>query len=107
MGDSTKIVLSKNDGGILIDDGDLRNYILWSLFVFFLMTATYYMWYTVFTKCYDLKRYHYSNTRDRYMYLQVWASNCHHILLVTFVIFKLFNPDCGPKSYPFQVFHDD
>jgi len=40
------------------------------------------------------------------MYLQKWASNSHHLVLVIWSIVSLAHPDCGPDSYPLQVFDD-
>ena len=58
-----------NNGSVLMEKGDLGRYFLWSALVFFLMTICYLFWWTLFTKCYQLKRYHYSSLRERYMYL--------------------------------------
>ena len=90
-----------------MDDGDLIRYILFGCLVFVLMAMAYTFWWAIFTKCITLKRYHYKeDDRERYMYLQKWASNTHHTVLVIWSITSLFKPNCGPNSYALQIFSD-
>jgi len=92
---------------IIQDEHDLRNYILFGCGVYVIMALAYTFWWALFTKCINLKRYHYKeDDRERYMYLQKWASNTHHLALVIWSMTSLCQPDCGPDSYPFQVMND-
>jgi len=54
---------------ILIDDGDLLKYILWSIGVFIMMCLAYVFWWGIFTKCKCERYYSKEDQRDRYKIL--------------------------------------
>ena len=89
------------DGRVLIDAEDFEMYVGRAVITFVLMGLAYQVWMAIF-RVFTLDRYANNNSmRERFMYIQLWGSNVHHIILIILTMQIFLSPDCGADSYKF------
>ena len=95
---------NKRDGNVLFDDNLKVEYLQVYLTAFFFFGTVFFLWKTFFTAK-QHPNYISKGELERYEYLQLWAANCHHVLIVPIALYTMRNSECE-GSYPYMYLSD-